>query len=85
MGSLSAMVNSDSSFLQSISREIARPILIAFTESGVAVFRAASLVTFIALVLSFFVREIPLRMQSGVAAKAEAEAAGQDTAIASMH
>lgn len=84
-GGLSALVNSDSSFLQSISSEIARPILIAFTESGVAVFRAASLVTFIALVLSFFVREIPLRMQSGVAAKAEAEAAGQDAAIASMH
>lgn len=79
---LSALVNTDSSFLQNISSEIARPILIAFTESGVSVFRAASVVTFIALVLSFFVKEIPLRMQSGVAAKAEA--ADQDASLAAM-
>lgn len=82
-GGLSAMVNSDSSFLQHISADIAKPILIAFTESGVAVFNAAAIVTFIALVLSFFVKELPLRMQSGVAAKAEA--ADTDAALASMH
>lgn len=79
-GGLSEMVNSDSSFLQHISGEIARPILIAFTESGVSVFRAAAVVTAIAFMLSFLVKEIPLRMQSGVAAKAE-----QDAAMASMH
>lgn len=82
-GGLSAMVNSDSSFLQHISADIAKPILIAFTESGVAVFNAAAIVTFIALALSFFVKELPLRMQSGVAAKAEA--ADTDAALASMH
>ena len=74
------MVSTDSSFLQTISPEISKPILVAFTEAGVSVFQAAAIVIAIAFVLSWFVKEVPLRKVSGVAAKAEEEAK-----LASMH
>ncbi|MEY4639405.1 MAG: hypothetical protein RLY13_403, partial [Actinomycetota bacterium] len=74
------MVSTDSSFLQTISPEISKPILVAFTEAGVSVFSAAALVIALGFVLAFFVKEVPLRKVSGVAAKAEEEAK-----LASMH
>lgn len=77
---IAEMVGTDSSFLQSISPEISEPILIAFTESGVSVFVAAAAVLSIGFVLSFFVKEVPLRQMSGVAAKAE-----EDAKLSGMH
>jgi EmrB/QacA subfamily drug resistance transporter len=77
---IAKLVATDSSFLQTISPEISKPILIAFTESGVNVFTAAAAVIAIGFVLSFFVKEVPLRKMSGVAAKAE-----EDAKMASMH
>ena len=77
---IAELVNKDSSFLQTISPEIANPILIAFTEAGTTVFLAAAAVTAVGFVLSLFVKEVPLRDVSGVAAKAEEEAK-----LASMH
>jgi EmrB/QacA subfamily drug resistance transporter len=79
-GGLSALVAKDSSFLQTISPEISKPILQAFTEAGTVVFWSAAGVIAVAFVLSFFVKEIPLRKTSGVAAKAEEEAK-----MAAMH
>jgi EmrB/QacA subfamily drug resistance transporter len=79
-GGLSALVAKDSSFLQTISPEISKPILQAFTEAGNVVFWSAAGVITVAFVLSFFVKEIPLRKTSGVAAKAEEEAK-----MAAMH
>jgi EmrB/QacA subfamily drug resistance transporter len=77
---IAELVNKDSSFLQTISPEIANPILIAFTEAGTTVFLAAAAVTAVGFVLSLFVKEVPLRDVSGVAAKAEEEAK-----LAAMH
>lgn len=77
---IAEMVATDSSFLQTISPEISEPILIAFTESGVSVFVAAAAVVSIGFVLSFFVKEVPLRQMSGVAAKAE-----EDAKLSGMH
>jgi EmrB/QacA subfamily drug resistance transporter len=77
---IAEMVATDSSFLQTISPEISEPILIAFTESGVSVFVAAAAVLSIGFVLSFFVKEVPLRQMSGVAAKAE-----EDAKLSGMH
>jgi hypothetical protein len=79
-GGIADMVATDSSFLQSISPEISKPILIAFTEAGVTVFSAAAAVIFVGFVLTWFVKEVPLRQMSGVAAKAE-----EDAKLASMH
>jgi EmrB/QacA subfamily drug resistance transporter len=77
---ISQLVATDSSFLQVISPEISKPILVAFTESGVTVFQAAAAVVALGFILSWFVKEVPLRKLSGVAAKAEEEAK-----LASMH
>jgi EmrB/QacA subfamily drug resistance transporter len=77
---IAELVNKDSSFLQTISPEIANPILIAFTQAGTTVFLAAAAVTAVGFVLSLFVKEVPLRDVSGVAAKAEEEAK-----LAAMH
>ncbi|MEY3677250.1 MAG: hypothetical protein RL351_477, partial [Actinomycetota bacterium] len=74
VGGIADMVATDSSFLQSISPEISKPILIAFTEAGVSVFSSAAAVIFVGFVLTWFVKEVPLRQMSGVAAKAEEEA-----------
>ncbi len=84
-GGLGELVNADSSFLQVISPEISHPILVAFTESSVTVFNTAALVVFIAFALSFFVKEIPLRMKSGVQAAAEDAAAREEAKLSSMH
>jgi len=84
-GGLGELVNADSSFLQVISPEISHPILVAFTESSVVVFNTAAAVVFIAFALSFFVKEIPLRMQSGVQAAAEDAAAREEAKLSSMH
>lgn len=77
---IAELVNKDSSFLQTISPEIANPILIAFTQAGTTVFMAVAAVTALGFVLSLFVKEVPLRDLSGVAAKAEEEAK-----LAAMH
>jgi hypothetical protein len=58
--------------------------LIAFTEAGVSVFSAAAAVIFIGFVLTWFVKEVPLRQMSGVAAKAE-EDAQEQAKLAGMH
>jgi EmrB/QacA subfamily drug resistance transporter len=76
---LGELVNSDSSFLQVISPEIARPILVSFTEAADVVFLSAAIVVSLAFVVALFTKEIPLRTQSGVAAKAEENAAASMT------
>lgn len=82
-GDLAELVARDSSFLQTISPEIAHPIQQAFTEAGNTVFMSAALVVAIAFVLSFFVKEIPLRDKSGV--EAAAEDAANEAKMASIH
>ena len=72
---LGELVNSDSSFLQVISPEIARPILVSFTEAADVVFLSAAIVVSVAFVVALFNKEIPWRTKSGGGAKAEENAA----------
>jgi hypothetical protein len=76
---LGELVNTDSSFLQVISPEIALPIQTAFVQSGAIVFGSAAVVVAVAFVLTLFVKEIPLRDKAGFAAAAD------DAKTASMH
>jgi len=78
-GGLGELVNTDSSFLQVISPEIALPIQTAFVQSGSVVFASAAVVVAVAFVLTLFVKEIPLRDKAGFAAAAD------DAKTASMH
>lgn len=78
-GGLGELVNTDSSFLQVISPEIALPIQTAFVQSGSVVFASAAVVVAVAFVLTLFVKEIPLRDKAGFAAAAD------DAKTSSMH
>lgn len=78
-GGLGELVNTDSSFLQVISPEIALPIQTAFVQSGSVVFASAAVVVAVAFVLTLFVKEIPLRDKAGFAAAAD------DAKTAGMH
>ena len=79
---LGDMINSDSSFLKTVSKELAAPIKQAFAESAVLVFASATVVVALAFLLTWFVKEIALRTKSGVQEQAEAK---QAAAAASMH
>lgn len=68
---LEKMLSEDSSFLGVISEELAFPIKQAFAESVSLVFLLAAIVVFIGFLISFFIREIPLRDKSGVQELAE--------------
>lgn len=82
-GGLGELVNTDSSFLNTISPEIAHPIQQAFIESSTVVFSSAAAIIAVAFVLTFFVKEIPLRDKAGFAAAADDEAA--EAKLSSMH
>jgi len=78
---LGDMISSDSSFLKTASPELGNPIKDAFAQSAVAVFESAAIVVAVAFILTWFVKEIKLRMKSGVEERAEQQAAN----AASMH
>jgi len=73
-----ALIQTDSSFLNRISPELANPIKQAFAESAVTVFFTASFVVLAAFALTWFIKELALRTKSGVQEKAE-------QAASSMH
>ncbi len=60
----------DSSFLQHTDPRLARPFLVGFADTMDGVFFVAAGVMVIAFVLMLFLREIPLRTQSGIEALA---------------
>jgi len=72
---ISALIQSDSSFLKTASPELADPIKQAFAESTASVFIAASAVVITAFALSLFIKEVALRTKSGVQERAEQAAA----------
>ncbi len=74
-GSAAARVMSNSSFLQDIDSRLARPFLVGFSNSMDLVFILAAGITVIAFVLFLFTKEVPLRMQSGIAAREAEESA----------
>ncbi|HEY6424464.1 MAG TPA: MDR family MFS transporter [Pseudonocardiaceae bacterium] len=60
----------DSSFLQHIDPRLARPFLVGFSNAMDLVFLIAAGVMALAFVLMLFLKEVPLRTQSGVQARA---------------
>lgn len=71
----------DSSFLQHIDPRLARPFLVGFSDAMDGVFLVAAGVMAVAFVIMLFLREIPLRNQSGIEALAAelAAEAGEPT------
>jgi EmrB/QacA subfamily drug resistance transporter len=60
----------DSSFLQHIDPRLAQPFLVGFSDAMDLVFLIAAGAMFLAFVLMLFLKEIPLRNQSGIEALA---------------
>jgi len=74
LGGNATGVLDDSSFLQQIDPRLARPLLVGFAESISLVFLVAAASTALAFVLLLFLREVPLRTQSGFDARASEDA-----------
>lgn len=70
-----AGVLQDSSFLQHIDPRLARPFLVGFSDAMDGVFLTAAVVMSMAFVILLFLRELPLRNESGIAALAAERAA----------
>ncbi|MDT4934865.1 MAG: hypothetical protein QOK11_2757 [Pseudonocardiales bacterium] len=76
----------DTSFLQHIDRQLAHPFLVGFSDAMDLVFAVGACVLVLAFVLALFLKEVPLRTQSGLqaaqAARAAAAAEDPDLAVA---
>ncbi|MFI7675170.1 MDR family MFS transporter [Actinophytocola sp. NPDC049390] len=72
----------DTSFLATLPPEQARPILEAFSTGVDTVFTVGGIVVFVAFVLMWFLKEIPLSDKSGIQRVADDEAAAAAPAIA---
>ncbi len=59
----------DSSFIQHLDPRLARPFLVGFSDSMHPVFLTAAAVVAVAFVLVLFMKELPLRTQSGIQAR----------------
>jgi EmrB/QacA subfamily drug resistance transporter len=66
----------DSSFIQRLDPRLARPFLEGFADSMHPVFITAAIVVALAFVLILFLKEVPLRMQSGIQARMAEDAGG---------
>jgi MFS transporter len=72
----SAIDLNDTSFLTGLNQAIKHPFEVGFSQSMDLVFICAAGIILIAFIVSFFLKEVPLRTQSGAqAAASEAEAA----------
>jgi MFS family permease len=72
----------DTSGLSKLSPAERHPILVGFSDAMDTVFLVGALVLVIAVVLSFMLKEVPLRMVSGQQARAAAESADAESANA---
>jgi hypothetical protein len=70
----------DSSFIQQLPAAVARPFKVGFSDSLHPVFITAAIVTGTAFVLIWFMKELPLRNQSGIQARL-AEEGGAPAAL----
>jgi EmrB/QacA subfamily drug resistance transporter len=61
----------DASFLQQVDARLAQPFLVGFSNSIDLVFLIVAALAVLALVVTLFIKEIPLRTMSGVQAMAE--------------
>ncbi len=72
----------DSSFLQHLDPRLARPFLVGFSDPMQLMFMIAAGVVFIALAAVLLLKEVPLRTQSGIQARAAEPAAEAGTTLA---
>jgi EmrB/QacA subfamily drug resistance transporter len=79
-GSGGAGMLQDSSFIQRLPAELARPFKVGFSDSLHPVFLTAAAVTGVAWVLIWFMKEVPLRNQSGLQARLAEEGGAPATA-----
>ena len=70
----------DTSFLGGLARAISHPFYAGFSSAGDVVFAITAVLLVGAVVLSLFLKEVPLRMMSGNQARAQAEAAVAEAA-----
>jgi EmrB/QacA subfamily drug resistance transporter len=80
-GGAGGAVLQDSSFIQHLDPRLARPFLVGFADSMHPVFITAAAVVALAFVLVLFLKELPLRTQSGIQARM-AEDAGLGAPVA---
>jgi EmrB/QacA subfamily drug resistance transporter len=73
-GGAGAAALQDSSFIQKLDPRLARPFLEGFSDSMHPVFVTAAIVVAVAWFLILFMREVPLRLQSGLQARMAEEA-----------
>jgi len=73
-GAAAAGITSDSSFLIGVDERLSLPFRIGFVESAYGVFLGAAIATAIAFVITFFIKEVPLRSKSASQENAEAAA-----------
>jgi hypothetical protein len=70
----------DTSFLGGLARAISHPFYAGFSSAGDVVFAVTAVLLVGAVVLSLFLKEVPLRLMSGNQARAQAEAATAEAA-----
>ncbi|PKV78278.1 MDR family MFS transporter [Nocardia fluminea] len=73
--SAAGKVLQDSSIIQQLDPDLAKPFQVGFADSMSTVFLVASAVALIALLLVLFWKEVPLRMSGGIQADGDAKAA----------
>ncbi|HVV23375.1 MAG TPA: MFS transporter [Pseudonocardiaceae bacterium] len=73
-GGSGSQVLQDSSFIKQLDPRLARPFLVGFSDAMHPVFLTAAAVVAVAFVLVLFMKEVPLRMQSGIQARMAEEA-----------
>ncbi|MFD6398359.1 MDR family MFS transporter [Nocardia sp. NPDC060249] len=73
--SAAGKVLQDSSIIQQLDPELAKPFQVGFADAMSTVFLVASAVALIALLLVLFWKEVPLRMSGGIQADGDAKAA----------
>jgi EmrB/QacA subfamily drug resistance transporter len=78
LGSGSGANLNDTSFLQGLPSELAHPFLVGFSNAMDLVFIVGAAVLVLAFVLAVMLREVPLRMVSGLQAARDAAAAAGD-------
>ncbi|WP_410874459.1 MDR family MFS transporter [Nocardia sp. A7] len=80
--SAAGTVLQDSSIIQQLDPDLAKPFQVGFADSMSTVFLVASAVALIALLLVLFWKEVPLRMSGGIQADGDAKAAEAAGALA---
>lgn len=75
-GAVTTAALQDSSFIQKLDPRLARPFLVGFSDAMHPVFLSAAAVVAVAFVLVLFLKELPLRTQSGIQARMAEDAEG---------